>query len=403
MVFSEGQPCAGLYVVERGNIRIFKSSAGGREQVLSIDGPGSSVAEVPVFDGGSYPASGAAVDCATLLFVGKQDFQALCLAHPDVALKVLHVVGARLRRLVGIIEELSFTTVRHRLVSFLLRLAQREGTSSPAGVEFSLPGSNQELAAQLGTVRELVSRNLSRLQAEGLLKLDGRRAVIPDLKPLEAAHVSIRQVADSLAAASQAASTGAPARNWQSEPLAELLAHIRGAHHVNTRNEIARLGPLFDKVRLLHGGNHPELLRLREIFSGLAGELTTHLMKEEMVLFPYILRMEEAVVAKEPLLPPPFGSVRSPIARCASRPARRGADPIHARPAAPIETRRVHQISQDAPQRTTSCFVSSRLYGGFFIKPFAPVCRERLSLGSKPPRRLSHRSTLPDSPGSWAL
>lgn len=186
VVFSEGDACAGLYVVSRGNIRIFKTSSGGREQVLSIDGPGNSVAEVPVFDGGSYPASGAAVDNATLLFVGKRDFQALCLAHPEVALKVLRVVGARLRKLVGIIEELSFTTVRHRLAAFLLRLARREGTPSAAGVEFSLPGSNQELAAQLGTVRELVSRNLSRLQAEGLLRLDGRRATIPDLKSFEA-------------------------------------------------------------------------------------------------------------------------------------------------------------------------------------------------------------------------
>jgi CRP/FNR family transcriptional regulator len=186
MVFSEGEPCAGLYVVERGNIRIFKISSGGREQVLSIDGPGSSVAEVPVFDGGAYPASGAAVGHATLLFVGKQDFQALCLAHPEVALKVLRVVGARLRRLVGIIEELSFTTVRHRLASLLLRLAQRDGIPSSTGVEFLLPGSNQELAAQLGTVRELVSRNLSRFEAEGLLKLEGRRVVIADLKAFEA-------------------------------------------------------------------------------------------------------------------------------------------------------------------------------------------------------------------------
>ena len=186
MVFVEGGPCTGLYVVERGNVRIFKISASGREQVLSIDGPGSSVAEVPVLDGGGYPASGAAVDRATLLFIGKQDFQALCMAHPEVALKVLRVVGARLRRLVEIIEELSFTTVRHRLASLLVRLSQREGTPSAAGVEFLLPGSNQDLAAQLGTVRKLVSRNLSRLQAEGLLKLEGRRVVIPDLKSLEA-------------------------------------------------------------------------------------------------------------------------------------------------------------------------------------------------------------------------
>ena len=185
-VFGEGEPCAGLYVVESGHIRIFKSSAGGREQVLSIDGPGSSVAELPVFDGGTYPASVTAVDDATLLFVSKQDFQSLCLAHPEVALKVLRVVGARLRRLVGIIEELSFTTVRHRLASFLLRLAKKEGKRTSEGVEIIMPVSNQELASQIGTVRELVSRNLSRLQEEGMIKIDGRTVIVCNLKALEA-------------------------------------------------------------------------------------------------------------------------------------------------------------------------------------------------------------------------
>ena len=186
MVFGEGEPCSGLYVVNAGHIRIFKSSASGREQVLSIEGPASSVAELPVFDGGNYPASVAAVDDCTLLFVSKQDFQSLCLTHPQVALKVLRVVGARLRRLVGIIEELSFTTVRHRLASFLLRLAKSEGKQTSAGIEVTLPASNQELAAQIGTVRELVSRNLSRLQSQGLIQMDGRNVRIPDLKSLEA-------------------------------------------------------------------------------------------------------------------------------------------------------------------------------------------------------------------------
>jgi CRP/FNR family transcriptional regulator len=185
-VFGEGEPCSGLYVVESGQVRIFKSSASGREQVLSIDGPGSSIAELPVFDGGSYPASAAAIGDATLLFVSKQDFQALCLAHPQVALKVLRVVGARLRRLVGIIEELSFTTVRHRLASFLVRLGQKEGKRTAEGVEITVPVSNQELASQIGTVRELVSRNLSRLQAEGMIKIDGRSVTICDWKALEA-------------------------------------------------------------------------------------------------------------------------------------------------------------------------------------------------------------------------
>src|SRR5438874_12774533 len=126
MVFNEGDPCSGLYVVASGQVRIFKTSASGREQVLSIDGPGSSIAELPVFDGGNYPASVAAIDDATLLFVSKKDFQELCLTHPQVALKVLRVVGARLRRLVGIIEELSFTTVSTvwRPFSFVLLIVK---------------------------------------------------------------------------------------------------------------------------------------------------------------------------------------------------------------------------------------------------------------------------------------
>ena len=124
LIFSEGEPCSGMYVVESGNVRIFKSSPGGREQVLSIDGPGGSVAELPVFDGGNYPASAQAITPTALLFVSKQDFHTLCLQHPEVALKVLRVVACRLRRLVGIIEELSFTTVRHRLAAVLVKVGK---------------------------------------------------------------------------------------------------------------------------------------------------------------------------------------------------------------------------------------------------------------------------------------
>ena len=186
LVFSEGDVCAGLYVVQAGNVRIFKSSVGGREQVLTIEGPGSSIAELPVFDGGNYPASAQAITDCSLVFFARQDFQALCLQHPQVALKVLRVVGARLRRLVGIIEELSFTTVRHRLIALLVRLGKAEGTRNGDAVTLTLPVNNSELAAQIGTVRELVSRNLSRLQAEGLVVVNGRKLEIFSLKRLEA-------------------------------------------------------------------------------------------------------------------------------------------------------------------------------------------------------------------------
>jgi regulator of cell morphogenesis and NO signaling len=128
------------------------------------------------------------------------------------------------------------------------------------------------------------------------------------------AKVPVEQVLDSLEVAEQSARASQKNRNWQTEPLAELVAHINNTHHKYTREEIARLGPLFDKVCTVHGKNHSELPQMRSTFRGLAQELTTHMMKEEMVLFPYIVRMEEAVIQKEPVLPPPFGSVQNPVA-----------------------------------------------------------------------------------------
>jgi len=191
VLFSEGEPCKGLYIVVSGRVRIFKTSPSGREQVLSVEGPGSSVAELPVFDGGPYPASGSAWEKAEVLLVSREDLRAICLEKPEVALKMLQVVGKRLRRLVGIIEELSFTTVRHRLISALLRQASIEGHPTPQGTAFLLTSSHQELAAQIGTVRELVSRNLARLQAQSFIEMNGRQITILDREGLEAELSSI--------------------------------------------------------------------------------------------------------------------------------------------------------------------------------------------------------------------
>lgn len=184
LIASEGEPCRGLYVVMSGSVRIFKTSPSGREQVLAVEKAGSSIAELPVLDGGNYPASLMAATDAELLFLSKEDFQALCLQNPKVALKVLRVVGRRLRGLVTLVEQLSFATVRHRLAALLLKLA-RGGAHSKRGCSFALPANNQELAAEIGTVRELVSRNLSQFQNEGLIKLQGRTVVVADIRALQ--------------------------------------------------------------------------------------------------------------------------------------------------------------------------------------------------------------------------
>jgi CRP/FNR family transcriptional regulator len=187
LLFQEGDLCAGLHIVASGRVRIFKSSASGREQVLAIEGPGSTVAELPVFDGGNYPASAIALDATEIVFLPREEFRSFCLECPEVALKVLAAVGKRLRKLVELIEELSFTTVRQRLAATLVRLAKSTGVKSGEGLSFDLPDSHQEMAHKMGTVRELVSRNLTRLAAEGMIRVDGKHIVVRDLHRLEEA------------------------------------------------------------------------------------------------------------------------------------------------------------------------------------------------------------------------
>jgi regulator of cell morphogenesis and NO signaling len=135
---------------------------------------------------------------------------------------------------------------------------------------------------------------------------------------LSEANLSVQQVLESLESAVDSTqhrlnTTGQP-EDWNTAPLADLIAHIKSKHHQYVKQEVARLGPLFQKVSEVHGSQHPELFELQRDFRALAEELSMHMMKEEMVLFPYIERMEEAVIGGKPILPAPFGTVRNPVA-----------------------------------------------------------------------------------------
>jgi CRP-like cAMP-binding protein len=190
LVFSEGEPCMGLYIVETGRVKLFKSSTSGREQTLAIQGPGSTVGELAALDGGNYPVSAKACPDADLLLIRREDLQGLCLRHPKVGVKLLEVIASRVRPMISIIEQLSFSTVRQRLAGLLLRLAAQEGKRTDQGVKFRLTSTNRDLAAQIGTVPELVSRNLGSLEAAGLIKIRGKTIIIanPQAIQLEAEH-----------------------------------------------------------------------------------------------------------------------------------------------------------------------------------------------------------------------
>ena len=162
---------------------------------------------------------------------------------------------------------------------------------------------------------------------------------------------SIDEVLDSLELAEQQAKTKQKDRNWRVEPLADLVDHITHTHHKYTREEIARLGPLFDKVVSVHGKNHPELQQVRAVFRGLAQELTMHMMKEEAMLFPYIVRMEEAVIQREPVIPPPFGTVENPVTMM-----------MHEHDSAGDALRAIRQLSSNYTAPGDACISYQTLY-----------------------------------------
>jgi len=180
VLFHEGEPCYGIFLLGQGRVKIFKTSPSGREVMLAVESAPSTVAEVPLFDGGPYPATVSAVDDVVAYLISKPDFRKFCLEHPEVALKVLAVVGVRLRQLVGVVEAVTFGSVRQRLARALLEFGERA-----AGASFPLIETHQELASRLGTVREVVSRNLSRFQAEGLIRLGKKQVRILDAAGLE--------------------------------------------------------------------------------------------------------------------------------------------------------------------------------------------------------------------------
>lgn len=184
MLFIVGEEADGLFIVVSGAVRVFRAGADGREQVLYTAYAAATLAEVPVFDNGTYPATAVADEETIILLIAKQDVHAVCLKHPQIPLAALRVLAGRLRRQAELVEDLSLHEVRQRLSRLLLNEAKRCGMLSKGGISFDLLMTNGQIAARIGTVREVVSRGLSRLQSNGLIRIENRHVTILDEKGL---------------------------------------------------------------------------------------------------------------------------------------------------------------------------------------------------------------------------
>lgn len=185
LLFAEGDPCEGMYVVQSGAIKTFKMADNGREQVLVIERAGSTVGELPVFDGGNLPASAAALEDSSLLFLPKREFLTLVRQNSEVAFAVIRSLAWRFRYMTSLVEELSLKEVSHRLARFLRDRALEVGVRTREGIQFPLEETNQQIAAEIGTVRDLVSRNLRRFVDRKIIRMERRKVIVLNMADLE--------------------------------------------------------------------------------------------------------------------------------------------------------------------------------------------------------------------------
>jgi CRP-like cAMP-binding protein len=181
ILFIAGEDAAGLFVIAEGSVRAFRTGADGREQVIHVERAITTIAEVPVFDNGKYPSTVAAEEPTRVFFLNKTEVRSLCLRHPQIALAATRLLAKRLRRCAELVEALSLREVGQRLAHLLFEEAAASGKPvEGGGIRFKQKLTHNQLAARVGTVREVVTRAFYRLQNQGLIAIEGKEIIIPD-------------------------------------------------------------------------------------------------------------------------------------------------------------------------------------------------------------------------------
>ncbi len=181
-IFQEGTPCDGLFLIASGSVKIFRRSANGMEGTLAVESAPATIAELPLFDEGPYPASVSAVEPVVAYFISKDEFRDFCRHHPEVTLKVLASVGRRLRNLLELFEGITLESVAQRLARRLLDESRRAGAD-----HFVIAGTLEELAASLHAGKHVVERTLSRFHDHGYLSVHGLAVGIQRREAIERA------------------------------------------------------------------------------------------------------------------------------------------------------------------------------------------------------------------------
>jgi CRP/FNR family transcriptional regulator len=197
LIFKQGSPATGFFVVKTGRVKVFKVSLMGKEQILNIFEPGDNFAEVAALDGQPFPASAAALDRVELIFCPRPVFLELLRQDPDIAINMLISLSQHSRHLVSVIEDLSFKNVPQRLAAYLLNLSdvssEKSSDRSQSTNFVTLDLSKTQLAAALGTIPATLSRAFYRLSNEGIIAVDGSQIEVLDRDQLQDLSQSLGQ------------------------------------------------------------------------------------------------------------------------------------------------------------------------------------------------------------------
>jgi CRP-like cAMP-binding protein len=224
VIFRKGDQCEGLCVVLSGRVRTVTTSAQGREQVLKVFGPGRTFAEIPVFDHEPIPADAVAVTDSTIAVLPPAEVVGLVRNHPDVAIDVIRLFASRLRAYKVFVEDISLRNVVARVGKLLLDRARGQTTLVEDKASVRLQYTQDEIAAMVGSVREVVQRALKTLEHAGVIQMTRGRIGILDVEALNLWIESESRAFD-VSAAPGTRSTDRSARRRPSKLRAE-LAHF---------------------------------------------------------------------------------------------------------------------------------------------------------------------------------
>lgn len=178
MVFLEGEFDDTMYIVVTGVVKLFKTSAQGKEQIISLARPHDVLNDISIFDNGPNPIGAQALSPVTLSGIKKDKLETILQQFPKVSSKIIESLAARTRQLISLVEDLSFKHVIGRVAKILLEHAGNGNNQSQRLTQ-------QEMAAMAGTAREVVARSLKAMEERGVIRLERQRIIISDKNALQ--------------------------------------------------------------------------------------------------------------------------------------------------------------------------------------------------------------------------